>query len=138
MLSLSIHHIIFVECFHPCIVLQISIGIFLIGDMRMLQVFLYHHQILPSQPTQYILATNILTDIVLPFLVYLKFSSNMSGTLQYDNSLKLSFDCFIMWIVFNTTSCIEMDSFSATSKAVILVAIYIVLCLQNKTFAGKI
>ena len=29
-----------------------------------------------------------------------------------------------------------MDSFSATSKAVIL--IYIVLCLQNKTFVDKI
>ena len=104
----------------------------------MLKVFLYHHQILPSQPTQYILATNILTDIFLPFLVYLKFSSNMSGTLQYNNFLKLSFGCFIMCIVFNTTCCIEMDSFSATSKAVILVAIYIVLCLQNKTFVDKV
>ena len=31
-----------------------------------------------------------------------------------------------------------MDSFSATSKAVILVAIYIVLCLQNKTFPDKV
>ena len=31
-----------------------------------------------------------------------------------------------------------MDSFSATSKAVILVAIYIVLCLQNKTFVDKV
>ena len=31
-----------------------------------------------------------------------------------------------------------MDSFSATFKAVILVAIYIVLCLQNKTFVDKV
>ena len=31
-----------------------------------------------------------------------------------------------------------MDSFSATSKAVILVTIYIVLCLQNKTFVDKV
>ena len=31
-----------------------------------------------------------------------------------------------------------MDNFSATSKAVILVAIYIVLCLQNKTFVDKV
>ena len=31
-----------------------------------------------------------------------------------------------------------MVSFSATSKAVILVAIYIILCLQNKTFADKV
>ena len=45
MLSLSIHHIIFVEFFHACIALQVSIRIFLIGNMRMLQVFLYHHQI---------------------------------------------------------------------------------------------
>ena len=33
------------ECFHPCIVLQVSIRIFVIGDMRMLQVFLYDHQV---------------------------------------------------------------------------------------------
>ena len=67
----------------------------------------------------------------------------MSGTLihyikQYNNFLKLSFDYFITCIVFDTTCYIEMDSFSATSKAVVLVAIYIVLCLQNKTFANKV
>ena len=101
------------------------------------------NMILPNQPTQYILVINILVDIILLFLVYLKFSSNISGTLihyikQYNNFLKLSFDCFITCIVFNTTCYIEMDSFSATSKAVILVAIYIVLCLQNKTFPDKV
>ena len=31
-----------------------------------------------------------------------------------------------------------MDSYSDTSKAVILVSIYIVLCLQNKTFVDRI
>ena len=67
----------------------------------------------------------------------------MSGALihyikQYNNFLKLSFDCFITCIVFNTTCYIETDSFSATSKAVILVAIYIFLCLQNKTFVDKV
>ena len=31
--------------FHPCIVLQVSIENLLIGEMRMLQVFLYHHQV---------------------------------------------------------------------------------------------
>ena len=67
----------------------------------------------------------------------------MSGTLihyikQYNNFLKVSFDYFITCIVFDTTCYIEMDSFSATSKAVVLVAIYIVLCLQNKTFANKV
>ena len=77
------------------------------------------------------------------FLLYLKFSSNISGTLihyikQYNNFLKLSFDCFITCIVFNTTYYIEMDSFSATTEAVILVALYIVLCLQNKTFVCKV
>ena len=49
MLSLPIHHIIFVECFHPCIVLQVSIGIFPIGNMRMLKVFLYHLSLLTSK-----------------------------------------------------------------------------------------
>ena len=58
----------------------------------------------------------------------------MSGTLihyikNYNNFLTPLFDCFITCIVFNTTCCIEIDSFTATSKAVILVVIYIVLCL---------
>ena len=96
--------------------------------------------ILPKQSTQYILVINILVDIILLFLVYSKFRSNISGTLihyikQYNNFLKLSFDCFKTCTVFNTTCYIETDSFSATSKSVILVPIYIVLCLQNKTFA---
>ena len=96
--------------------------------------------ILPNQPTQYILVINILVDIIFLFLVYLKSSSNMSGTLihyikQYNNLLKLSFDCFITCTVFNTTCDIEIDSFSAISKAAILVAI--VFCLQNKIFADK-
>ena len=57
--------------------------------------------ILLNQPTQYILVFNILTDIILFFLVYLKFCSNMSGTLilyikQHNHFLKLLFDCFIM------------------------------------------
>ena len=84
--------------------------------------------ILPNQPTQYTLVSNILTGIILLFLVYLKFRSSISGRLihyikQYSDFLKLSFDCFITCIVFNTTCCTEMDSFSATSKAVFLVAI---------------
>ena len=99
--------------------------------------------ILLKQPTQYILVFNILMDIILFFLVYLKCCSNMSGTLihyikKHNHFLKLSFDCFITCNVINTTCCIEMDSFSATSKAVVLVAIYIVLCLQNKTFVGRV
>ena len=95
--------------------------------------------ILLNQPTQYILFFNILTDIILFFLVYLKFCSNMSGTVihyikQHNHCLKLSFDCFIKCNVFNITCCIYMDSFSTTSKAVNLIAIFIVLCLQNKAF----
>ena len=71
--------------------------------------------ILPKQPTQHILVINNLVDIILLFLIYLKFSSNISGTLihyikQYNNFLKLSFDCFITCIVFNTTCYIETDS----------------------------
>ena len=45
MLSLSIQHIIFAECFHSRIVLQESIGTFLAGGMGMLQAFLCHHRI---------------------------------------------------------------------------------------------
>ena len=176
MLSLSVHHIIFVECFHLCIVLQVFIRVFLIRDTRMLQVFFYHHQIyflflllnlifhlwlrnlifhqdlhfllapqlpdlhhmsssikicfflmtlfntiLPNQLTQYILVINILRDVILLFLFYLKFCLNLSGTLihyikQCNNFLKLLFDCFTTCVVFNTTCCTEMDGFSATSS----------------------
>ena len=50
--------------------------------------------ILLNQPTQYILVFNILTDIILFFLAYLKFCSKMSGTLihyikQHNHFLKL-------------------------------------------------
>ena len=77
------------------------------------------------------------------FLVYIKFFSNMSVTLihnikHYSNFLKLSSDCFITYNIFNITCCIDMDSFSTTSKAAILVAIYRVLCLQNKIFVDRV
>ena len=67
----------------------------------------------------------------------------MSGTVihyikQHNHFLKLSSDCFVMLIVFNITCCTDMDSFSDTSKAVILVTFYIVLCLQNKTFVDRV
>ena len=87
--------------------------------------------ILLNQPKRYILVFNILMYTILFFLVYLKFCSKMSSTLihyikQHNHFLKLSFDCFITCDVFNVTCCIDMDSFSDTSKAVILVAISIV------------
>ena len=56
----------------------------------------------------------------------------------HNHFLKLSSDCFVTLIVFNITCCIDMDSFSNTSKAVILVTFYIVLCLQNKTFVDRV
>ena len=78
------------------------------------------------------LVFNILTDIILFFLVYLKFYSNVKGVQihyakQHENFLKLSFDCFITRNVFNINCNINMDSFSVTSRAIILVTIYIVL-----------
>ena len=57
---------------------------------------------------------------------------------QHNHFLKLSSDCFVTLIIFNITCCIDMDSFSDTSKAVILVTFYIVLCLQNKTFVDRV
>ena len=67
----------------------------------------------------------------------------MNGTLihyikQHNHFLKFLFDYFITCNVVNITCCIDMDSFSNTSKAVILVTIYIVLCLQNKTFVDRV
>ena len=78
----------------------------------------------------------ILADITLLFLVYLKVCSNMSNTLinyikQHNRFLKLSIDCFMKCNAFHITCCIDMDRFSTTSKAVILVTIYIVLCLAS-------
>ena len=57
---------------------------------------------------------------------------------QHNHFLKLLSDCFVMLIVFNITCCTDMVSFSDTSKAVILVTFYIVLCLQNKTFVDRV
>ena len=99
--------------------------------------------ILLNQPTQNILAFNILTDIILFFLVCLKFYCKMSGTLihyikQQNHFLKLSFDYFITCNVFNITCCIDMDSFSDTSEVAIPVTIYRVLCLQNKRFVDRV
>ena len=67
----------------------------------------------------------------------------MSGTVihyikQHNHFLKLLSDCFVTLIVFNITCCTDMVSFSDTSKAVILVTFYIVLCLQNKTFVDRV
>ena len=72
--------------------------------------------ILLNQPTQYVVVFNILTDIILLFLVYLKFCSNMSSTLihyikQYNHFVKLSLGCFITCIVFNTTCSIDIKQF---------------------------
>ena len=60
----------------------------------------------------------------------------MSNTLinyikQHNRFLKLSIDCFMKCNAFHITCCIDMDRFSTTSKAVILVTIYIVLCLAS-------
>ena len=92
--------------------------------------------ILLNLPTQYILAFNILTNIILFFLVYTKFCSNIGGRLihyikQHRHLLKLLFDCFLTCSVFNITCCINMVNFSITFKAVILVLIYITSCFQN-------
>ena len=57
---------------------------------------------------------------------------------QHNHFLKLSSNCFATLIVFNITCCIAMDSFIDTSKAVILVTFFIVLCLQNKTFIDRV
>ena len=77
------------------------------------------------------------------FFVYFKFRSDLSGTLihyikQHKYFLKLSFYSFITFNVFNITCCIEIDSFNVTSNAAILVTIYIVLYLQNKTFLDRV
>ena len=67
----------------------------------------------------------------------------MSGTLihyikQHNHFLKLSFNYFITCNIFNITCCIDMDSFSDTSKAVIPFTIYIGLYLQNKTVVDRV
>ena len=113
---------------------SIKIGLFL---MTLFSV------ILLNQSTQYILVFNVLTYIILFFSVYLKFCSNMSSSLiyyikQHSHFLKLLFDRFITCNVFNITCYIDMDNFTDTSKAVILVTIYIVLCLWDKTFVYRV
>ena len=84
--------------------------------------------ILLNQSTQYVLVSNILTDVTLLLLLYLIFCCNMSAKLIHyikkrKHFLKLLFDCFIYCKTFSITCSINMESFSVTSKAAILVTI---------------
>lgn len=76
--------------------------------------------ILPHQLTPYVTALNILMDAVLLLLVYLKFCPNNFGTLIFWNF----FECFLTRNVFDIICCIDMDNFSVTFKADILVSIW--------------
>ena len=84
--------------------------------------------ILLSQSTQYILVSNILTDITLLLLFYLIFCSNMSAKLihhinQRKHFLKLSFNCCIKCKSSSITCSINMERFSVSSKVAILVTV---------------
>ena len=101
--------------------------------------------ILLDLPMQYILVFNILTNIILFFLVYAKFCFNMGSRLihqikQHKHFLKLLLDCFLTCSIFNVTCCMNMvkltfkavDFQSITFKAVLLVIIYITSSFQKK------
>ena len=126
MLSLSFQHIIFIECFHPYIVLQVSI---LIGDIRMLQPFLCHRQLyfllLVSDLIFHLWLWTLVFHLLLEPHLLLTFNMCLQS-----KSACLLFYCFIMCNVVNITCCIDMISFRDT--------FHIVLCPQNKTFVDKV
>ena len=129
MLSLSYQHIIFIECFPPYIVLQVSICTFLIGDIRMLQPFLCHRQLyfllLVSDLIFHLWLWTLIFHLLLESHLLLTFNMCLQS-----KSACLLFYCFIMCNVVNITCCIDMVSFRDT--------FHIVLCPQNKTFVDKV
>ena len=92
-----------------------------------------------NQPIQNILVFDILMDLILLLLVYLRFYSSMSDRLsfsfkQHKHLLKLSFDCFLTCSIIKVTCNININNFGLRLKVLTLLTVYIFLCLTNKLF----
>ena len=86
------------------------------------------------------LVFNVLTDLILLLLLYLRFFSSMSNRLNFyikhhKNLLKPLFDCFLTRIIIKVTFNISINNFGLHLKVFTLLTVYILLCLTNKLFA---
>ena len=102
-------------------------------------MFFLFNVILLNPPIQNILVFDILTDLILLFLVHLRFCTSMSGTLnfyfkQHQHLLKPSFDCFWTCSILKVTCNININNFGLHLKVFTLLTAYILLCLTNKDF----
>ena len=94
---------------------------------------------LVNQSIQKILVFDILMDLILLLLVYLRFYSSMSDRLsfyfnQHKHLLKPLFDCFLTCSIIKVTCSININNFGLHSKVFTVLTVYILLCLTNKHF----
>ena len=92
-----------------------------------------------KQSIRNILVFNILMDLFLLLLVYLRFYSGMSDRLSFYFKLhkhffKPSFDCFLICSIIKVTCNININNFGLHFKAFTLLTVYLLLFLTNKFF----
>ena len=92
-----------------------------------------------NQSIQNILVFDILVDLILLLLVYLRFYSSMSDRLniyfkQHKHLLKPSFDWFLTCNIIKVTCNININNFGLHLKVIMLLIVHIFLCLTNYFF----
>ena len=92
-----------------------------------------------NRSIQNILVFDILMDLILLLLVYLRFYSSMSDRpsfyfKQHKQLLKPSFDCFLTCSTIKVTCNININNFGVHLKVFTLLSVYILLYLTNKLF----
>ena len=92
-----------------------------------------------KQSIRNILVFNILVDLFLLLLVYLRFYSGTSDRLSFYFKLhkhffKPSFDCFLICSIIKVTCNINTNNFGLHLKAFTLLTVYLLLFLANKFF----
>ena len=92
-----------------------------------------------NQSIQNISVFDILMDLILLLLVYLRFYCSMSDRTNFHfkqrkHLLKPSFDCFLTCSIIKVICNISMNNFGLHLKVFPLLTVYILLCLTNKLF----
>ena len=92
-----------------------------------------------KQSIKNILVFDILMDLILLLLVYLRFYSGMSDKLslylkQHKHLFRPSFDCFLTCSIIKVTCNININNFVLHLKVFTLLIVFILLCLTNKLF----
>ena len=92
-----------------------------------------------NQSIQNILVFDILVDLILLLLVYLRFYSSMSDRLnvyfkQHKHVLKPSFHCFLTCNIIKVTCNININNFGLHLKVITLLIVHIFLCITNYFF----